>query len=249
MTRLFAPRILQHLAQLTASRVLLAFDYDGTLAPIVANRELAGMRDETLSLFRELCELYPCAVISGRAKADVGARLAPARVKHVIGNHGLEPGENLSEFAAEIALMRPLLEAALAKYPGVELEDKLYSLAIHYRGSRQRRSARAAIYAALSALPLPLRIVPGKLVANVIPARAAHKGDALMDVCRWEMAECALYVGDDVTDEDVFRNDESGRVFTVRVGYARRSAAKYFLRNQLETDALLAKLLEFRRQP
>ena len=246
MRRLFAARNLELLAQLAWSNVLLAFDYDGTLAPIVSDRELAGMRSKTGQLFRKVCQLYPCAVISGRSKADVSRRLADAAVKYVIGNHGLEPGRDLSEFATEIALVRPQIERALEHCQGVEVEDKTYSLAVHYRKSRQKRLARAEIHGAVSALPVAMRIVAGKLVVNAVPERAANKGDALLELRERETADIAFYVGDDVTDEDVFTLDQPGRLFTVRVGLSKTSAAKYFLRDQSEMDALLEKLVDLR---
>lgn len=246
MKRLFAKQNLDLLAQLAWSNVLLAFDYDGTLAPIVADRDLAKMRAKTAQLLCKVCQLYPCAVISGRSKADVSPRLGSARVKYVIGNHGLEPGRDLSEFASEIALVRPRLELALSRCQGVELEDKIYSLAVHYRKSRQKRQARSAIRDAVLALPLAMRIVTGKLVVNVVPGRAANKGDALLDLREQEAANTAFYIGDDVTDEDVFTLDQPGRLFTVRVGRSKASAAKYFLRDQREMDTLLAKLVELR---
>jgi trehalose 6-phosphate phosphatase len=237
---------LRLLADLTRTRALLAFDYDGTLAPIVADRELAVMRDRTQTLFSEICELYPCAVISGRSKADVAFRLGGAQVKHIVGNHGLEPGNNLGEFEREVAIVRPLLALALAPFRGVDIEDKGYSIAIHYRRSRQKRIARSAIHAAVEALPLPMRVVGGKLVVNVVPVRAANKGDALVAIKATEAAESALYVGDDVTDEDVFEVGQSTGLFTVRVGRSKRSAAQYFLRDQREIDVFLAMLVELR---
>ena len=246
MRRLFAKQNLELLAQLAWSKVLLAFDYDGTLAPIVADRELAKMRANTAQLLGKVCQLYPCAVISGRSKADVGPRLGNARVKYLIGNHGLEPGRDLSEFASEIASVRPQLELALSHCQGVELEDKIYSLAVHYRKSRQKRQARSAIRDAVLALPVAMRIVTGKLVVNVVPERAANKGDALLELREREAANTAFYIGDDVTDEDVFTLDQPGRLFTVRVGRSKASAAKYFLRDQREMDALLAKLVDLR---
>ena len=246
MRRLFAKQNLELLAQLAWSNVLLAFDYDGTLAPIVADRELAKMRANTAQLLGKVCQLYPCAVISGRSKADVAPRLGNARVKYLIGNHGLEPGRDLSEFAGEIALVRPQLELALSHCQGVELEDKIYSLAVHYRKSRQKRQARSAIRDAVLALPLAMRTVTGKLVVNLVPERAANKGDALLELREQEAANTAFYIGDDMTDEDVFTLDQPGRLFTVRVGRSKASAAKYFLRDQREMDALLAKLVELR---
>ncbi|MFM2420090.1 MAG: hypothetical protein RL385_4813 [Pseudomonadota bacterium] len=236
------------LAQLAWSRVLVAFDFDGTLAPIVANREEARMRARTSELFSKVCSLYPCAVISGRSQPDVSARLGAAPIKYVIGNHGLEPGASLDEFEEEIAQARVSLEETLAGTAGVDLEDKRYSLALHYRRSRNKRLARSAILSAVAALPVRMRVVPGKLVVNVVPERAPNKGDALLELRKAEQADTALYVGDDVTDEDVFELDQPGRLLTVRVGDSRSSAAAYFLRDQNEMDRLLAKLIALREK-
>jgi trehalose 6-phosphate phosphatase len=231
------------LAQLAFSRVLLAFDFDGTLAPIVERPSGARMRRETSTLFARLCKLYPCAVISGRQKADVASRLGKAKVRHVIGNHGLEPGASLEDYEAEIRATKPHLLQALGRAPGVELEDKRYSLALHYRRARQKRKARAAILGAVAALPSAMRVIPGKLVINVVPERAPNKGDALLELRALEHADTALYVGDDVTDEDVFELDQPGRLLTIRVGESQSSAATYFLRDQRAIDSLLARLV------
>lgn len=236
------------LAQLAWSRVLVAFDFDGTLAPIVSARDDAGMRTRTRELFEHVCGLYPCAVISGRSKADVASRLGSAQIKYVIGNHGLEPGSGLSEFEGEVRRARTLLDESSLGLLGIDLEDKRYSLALHYRRSRNKRAARAQILTAIAALPVAMRVVPGKLVVNVVPARAPNKGEALLELRGVEGADTALYVGDDVTDEDVFELDQPGRLLTVRIGESRSSAAAYFLRDQREMDRLLAKLAALRQK-
>ena len=227
------------LDQLAWSNVLLAFDFDGTLAPIVADRHRAEMRPRTARLFARVCERYPSAVISGRAKADVARRLAGARVRFLIGNHGLEPGTRLGTFSREVEKARPMLEAALAGRPGIDIEDKRYSLAVHYRRAREKTRARDAIRRAVAALPVPMRVIPGKLVINVVPEAAPSKGDALVALRERADADVAMYIGDDVTDEDVFRLDQPGRLFTIRVGRSRTSAARYYLRQQREIDVLL----------
>src|SRR5690349_15297415 len=73
---LFAPREMEMLADFARSNVLLAFDYDGTLAPIVDHPRDAVMRPETKALLRQVTRLYPCTVISGRSRADVRQRLS-----------------------------------------------------------------------------------------------------------------------------------------------------------------------------
>src|SRR5690606_23210393 len=137
-------------------------------------------------LLEAASKLYPCAVISGRARGDVATRLGSIDVKYVVGNHGIEPAPDLSAFEREVAVARPLLTESLVAHPGVEIEDKRYSLAVHYRAARWKRAARAAIAAAVAALPRPMRVIPGKLVANVVPAGARHKGTTLLELQRQE---------------------------------------------------------------
>ncbi len=246
MKYLLAKGNLGALAGIAHCRVLLAFDFDGTLAPIVSDRDAAFMRPATSALLTELCTRYPCAIISGRSRSDVEARLGDARVKHVVGNHGAEPWANMAALEKETAVVRDLLTVALAKVQGVDVEDKRYSLAIHYRAANAKGSARAAIQRAVRALPVCMRQVGGKMVLNLVPASAPHKGNALVDLRAAEEADVALYVGDDVTDEDVFGLEQPERLLGVRVGSSRRSAAKYYLRTQAEVDPLLANLLALR---
>jgi trehalose 6-phosphate phosphatase len=145
-----------------------------------------------------------------------------------------------------MAAVRPLIEAALCQHGGLDVEDKQYSLAVHYRNSPAKRRARTAIHRVVATLPVPMRVVPGKLVINILPRGAPHKGHALLELRQREAARMALYVGDDVTDEDVFELEDEGSLVAARVGHSKRSAAPYFLRDQREIDLLLASLLELR---
>jgi trehalose 6-phosphate phosphatase len=247
MKYLLGPPQIERLAGAVERRFLVAFDFDGTLAPIVRDRDAARMRERTSALLQEVCARYPCAVISGRALSDLGRRLDAARVKYAIGNHGSEPHERMEQFAAEIDDVRSHLTAALRSCEGVEIEDKRYSLAIHYRGAPDRARVRRTIDTAVSAYAHRLRKIPGKLVLNLIPVQAPDKGDALLRVVAEEQAEVALYIGDDITDEDVFRLDKPGTLLTARVGEAQFSAARYYLRDQLEIDHLLVRLIALRQ--
>jgi trehalose 6-phosphate phosphatase len=237
------------LEQFAWSNVLLAFDFDGTLAPIVTQPGAAKMRERTRKLVETLCTLYPCAVISGRSVEDVRARMEGMELPFVVGNHGMEPGSNLGAYERITRSMLPSLSAALAEDKGIEIEDKRYSLALHYRKSRAKRSARSLVTRAIAALDVPVRVVPGKQVFNVLPEGAPHKGTALLALRARAHADTAIFVGDDVTDEDVFTIDEPGRLLSIRVGVNKRSAAPYCVESQREIDALLARLVELRRDP
>jgi trehalose 6-phosphate phosphatase len=231
------------------SRIVLAFDFDGTLAPIVARPDDASMRANTRARLAALADRYPCAIISGRSRADVRGRVAGIRLAAVIGNHGVEPAEGMATHAEVVARWRPVLEAQLGSVPGVEVESKGYSVAIHYRRSRAKRAAKAAIHAAIEMLHGAPRVIGGEQVLNIIPAGAPHKGIALQRLRAELGVDTALYVGDDVTDEDVFALDEPGRLLSVRIGRSTVSAAPYYLRDQFEIDGLLDRLLELRADP
>jgi trehalose 6-phosphate phosphatase len=138
------------------------------------------------------------------------------------------------------------LARALEAQRGVEIEDKRYSFAVHYRKSLQKQRARAAIEAAVHELGEPMRIIGGKLVVNVVPAGAPHKGDALSLLRKKSRAQAAIFVGDDITDEDVFELKRPGKLLGIRIGRTRRSAAEFYLRDQPEIDRLLAALIKLR---
>lgn len=233
-------------ALLGSSKTLLAFDYDGTLAPIVDDRDEAGMRPHTRALLVAVSHAYPLAVISGRARDDVKKYLRGVHTRYVVGNHGLDRGHESPELVAALEEPRAKLTHLVARFPGVELEDKRYSLTVHYRHAADKDAVRAAVLGLLERLVTPVRIIPGKCVLNVVLEGTPHKGDAVLALSAAEGAERVLYVGDDATDEDVFRLECGGLLFTVRVGRAPHSAAQWFLADQPELDVLLGCLLAAR---
>jgi trehalose 6-phosphate phosphatase len=238
---ILSPEGRRALREVLEARGLLAFDFDGTLAPLTPRRDEAALLPGTSRLLATLCAARPCAVITGRPVRDVQARLGVVRPWAVVGNHGLEPGPLLPRASTELRAALPALWRSLEDEPGLELEDKVSTASIHYRRSLRRRPARLRILSAVGQAAPPLRAVPGKLVVNVVPAWAPGKGDALKALTRRHGTHAALYVGDDCTDEDAFR---AVGVLGVRVGRQARSAARAFLRARPEVDLLLEALLE-----
>jgi trehalose 6-phosphate phosphatase len=233
------------LQQFAWSNVLVALDYDGTLAPIVSRPERAALRPETRRLLHDVSRLYPVVVISGRAQADVVPKLVGTGVTEVIGNHGIEPRHTMADYLAQVRRWLPVLRARVEALQGVWVEDKTYSVAIHYRQSRRKKLALPEILAAARTLG-EIRLIGGKQVVNILPTDAPHKGIALEKARDRLRCDTALYVGDDETDEDVFGLDQPGRLLGVRVGPKRASEAAYYLRNQRALDELLAELLRLR---
>jgi trehalose 6-phosphate phosphatase len=227
------------------SNVLLAFDFDGTLAPLVSAPARAAMRPSTRHLLMRLSKLYPCVVITGRARGDALGRLRGIEVCRVVGNHGAEPSPGGAAMRRRVRRWLPLLTRRLSGHQGVVVEDKGFSLAIHYRRARRRIAARRAILTAAASLA-DARIIGGKLVVNVVVSDAPHKGLALERERSHFGCDTVIYVGDDETDEDVFQLDRPGRLLSVRVGRKASSAASYYLRGQGEIDRLLRTLIEAR---
>ena len=226
-------------------RVLLAFDFDGTLAPIVRDPDAAAMRPRTAALLAETATHYPCVVISGRSRADVVKKVSHIPLRAVIGNHGMEPARELRAARRLAALWHRRLASSLPRIPGVIIEDKGASLAIHYRRARSRGEVRRLVLVAVAELA-GARIVEGKMVVNVLPANAPNKGTAVVRLCKRLRCEATIYVGDDDNDEDAFALAGTNRLLGIRVGRSPRSQAAYFLPGQADIDRLLARLIEVR---
>lgn len=228
------------------SNVLLALDYDGTLAPIAPTPRGARMRAETRRLLAEAARLYPCVVISGRALADLSRRLDGIPLWYLFGNHGLEPAAATAPHTAAVQEWVQRLRAQLPAELGIEVEDKTHTLTIHYRHAPDKRRARAAIDKALDAIP-EARALGGADAVSVLPAGGADKGVALQQARRQFACDTAIYVGDDDTDETAFRSDEDSRLLAIRIGRADGSHARYHLESQAEMDALLHRLIDIRK--
>jgi trehalose 6-phosphate phosphatase len=160
----------------------------------------------------------------------------------------MEPSPDLRAALWLVAFWQAQLATALPRIPGVRIEDKGPSLAIHYRMARARSAVRRHILIAAADLH-GARIVEGKMVVNVLPADAPDKGTALVRLSKRLRCPSAIYVGDDENDEDVFALASQGRLLGVRVGRSRRTQAAYFLPSQTSVDQLLQVLLVARTSP
>jgi trehalose 6-phosphate phosphatase len=195
-----------------------------------------------------LATVAPVAVITGRSLADIRDRLG-FEPHFIVGNHGLEgvPGwEHDAERHRQLCgQWLRTLTAALTDHtifdPGIRIESKAYSISVHYRLARNKSKAEMQLAELFGKLEPPVRVMAGKCVFNLLPQDAADKGVALQKLMQLSGAASAIYVGDDVTDEDVFRLNRR-EVLTVRIGYANDSAAEFYLRHRLQMFRLLDEL-------
>ncbi|MES2887652.1 MAG: trehalose-phosphatase [Pseudomonadota bacterium] len=248
MKHLFTPPGEQALAAVLSLQPLLAFDFDGTLAPIVARPDDAKVSAAVAQQLRQLAVLRPVAIVTGRMVADVRPRLG-FEPHYIIGNHGAEDPENplppLSGVALDGLRQRILMQGQALQDAGVSVEDKGYSLALHYRLARDRELAQVSIQSVLEGIEGDPRLQTfgGKCVMNVVVAGAPDKGDAVLTLVQRTGVQAAVFIGDDLNDEAVFERAPV-HWLTVRIGRDDpRSQAKFFLDSHAEVALFLGKML------
>ncbi|NOT22863.1 MAG: trehalose-phosphatase [Nitrospiraceae bacterium] len=235
---------LNDLRALATQSILYAFDFDGTLARISSDRGGVKLSSSTHGWLRELATRAPCAIVSGRALSDLAPRVNGA-VPYLIGNHGLEStltppaALNLAEDICQ-AWMR-YVDTDLArslKIADVEVENKRYTLTFHYRGTQDPARVQKEILLLLNRLTPSPRLIFGKASVNVLPPGTDGKGPAALALMHHLQQTGLFFIGDDDTDEDVFKLSK-GLVMGVRVGRHEESRAKYFINHQGEIEDVL----------
>lgn len=243
----------EKLAELARVPVLLvACDYDGTLAEIAAEPGLAVPSREAMVALRQLADLphTHVAVVSGRALADLAERLGGPRGVLLVGSHGgeFDPGFSRAlprETAALRARLLSEVHALALPVDGALVEEKPASVALHYR--KVSRDALPALLEALERGPASLAGVHRKLGKEVVELSVVptDKGRALATLRQRVGASAALFVGDDVTDEDAFAT-LSGPDVGIKIGPG-DTRAQHRLASPTEAARTLARLAELRR--
>jgi len=247
MQHLFTPAGEAALTAVMQRRPLLAFDFDGTLAPIVARPDEARISQAVLARLKSLAARLPVAIVTGRAVADVRGRLG-FEPRYIVGSHGAEDGLDAGTAAAHAGALNPVrdllgVRGADLAAAGVGVEDKGLSIALHYRLAREQARARMLILEVLAQPGLSVQVFAGKMVVNVMAPDAPDKADAVRALVARSGASCALFAGDDVNDEPVFVSAPPDWL-TIRIGRDDpASRARFFLDSPAEMAMLLERML------
>lgn len=219
----------------TVSPRLVALDFDGVCAPIVATpgdaRMLPAVR-EALTLLQGM-DGVRVALVSGRSLDDLRAVAKPDDDLLLVGSHGAETAagdaepEPLLDEAEQELLARVRREVAdvVASHEGTHLEDKPAGVVLHTRRA-SRDQARAATETLLEQVPWPsgVHLRKGKEVVE-LSVLSADKGEALLRLKDLTGCRAVLYVGDDVTDEDAFGLlDQNAHDVAIKVGPGQTAA-------------------------
>jgi trehalose 6-phosphate phosphatase len=202
----------------------LFLDFDGVLAPIVDRPEDAVPLPETRAELERLVGRYALvAVVSGRAGADVEARLGVEDII-CVGSHGLELEPQADRWRRTLAAF-----AADAPWPQGEIENKGLAVAFHFRDRPDEREAvRELDGIAETARDEGLVARYGRKILEVLPPVGSHKGTAVRRLIEEYDLRRALAAGDDTTDIDSFAALD-GLEVAVRVAVASPEAPQALL--------------------
>ncbi len=213
---------------LATERLGVISDFDGTLSPIVDNRDQAEPLPENRDMLIELQKTLPLVgVISGRSVQDLYSRLELPGIVYV-GNHGLERlVDGQIELAPEAKPFRGALETIVDTFelaPGMEFDDKGASISIHYRNANDPDTIKADYSDELQSLAeeYGLELFSGRMVFELRPPVPINKGSALEGLVEEYKLDGVIYLGDDTTDIDAFkaarRLREAGKSYALSLG-------------------------------
>ncbi|GAB2862686.1 bifunctional alpha,alpha-trehalose-phosphate synthase (UDP-forming)/trehalose-phosphatase [Hymenobacter ruber] len=232
---------------------LLLLDYDGTLVNFHANPQRAQPDQELRLLLRALSDnpQNRVVIISGRDRNTLEKWLGDLHVDF-IAEHGVwlrAAGDEWSLFQA----MRndwkrellPVLELYVARTAGSFIEEKDYSLVWHYRSVDEElgavRARELLNHLTFMTSNTDLQVMEGNKVLEIKNA-GINKGTAATRWLSYYSPDFILALGDDRTDEDTFRALPA-EAFTVRVGSAPHSSARFHVESPTEVRQLLRKLI------
>lgn len=219
--------------------VLVATDFDGTIAPTVEHPDLAQVNDKAISALLGLAvqTSVKVAIVSGRPYRDL-ERLLPESDKLIlIGEHGNDYGRQHGS-DPRVAQVATKLDEIAARLEGSYVELKNNSVGFHWRRATSDPGNAVAAVERLANAHGEFSVLKGKkLIELSLVTRT--KGDAVGELA--ENADGAVFFGDDTTDETVFEILRPGDV-GVKVGEG-PTAASYHIRDVDEVADLLEMLL------
>jgi trehalose 6-phosphate phosphatase len=195
------------------TRLGLVTDVDGTISPLVDDPDAARITPRSRELLAGLRDrIALVAALSGRSARDVQAIVDLPGIQ-LIGNHGMEWWrDGQIEIAPAAMAYRPALEAVAnaartQHIPGVFVEDKGVSLAIHYRRAADPAAAAERLAGPLSVLADAhhLKFSQGNMIFELRPPVEINKGSAFRQLIETHHLDAAVYLGDDTTDLDALR--------------------------------------------
>lgn len=266
-------------------RYCLFLDIDGTLADFTLNPKDSFIPATTLTLLQNIQDYgVKIAAVTGRSLAEAKQMLAPLSLP-IAATHGLEidfedneSNNNMSVSSvdsAELAAIKQALIRSCLRYDDFIIEDKPYSVALHYRQNPALADIAYRIITTIVKNHGDWIVKQGKYVWEIAP-KDADKGSAILTLLKKFQANnrlCPIFIGDDITDETGFMAVQGDKHMTERsrfiqnnepredskppikgmgmkVGYdgTEPTSAHYYVNNIFEVTVLLESFLKFCQQ-
>lgn len=244
------------LAKLGGKKPVVFLDYDGTMTPIVERPEDAILDDKMKQVTKELSKKCIAGIVSGRDRLDVQKRVDLDNLYYA-GSHGFdiigpdgfakihEEGENFINILDKV---EQDLNKSLKDIEGSQVERKKFSIATHYRRVKSDADVEKVKQVVDGILGRydSLKKSGGKMVIEIQPDIDWHKGKALRWLLRALKLEkdhvVPLYIGDDLTDENAFREINEDGIAILVSDEEKETAAHYLLADTSAVRAFLKKL-------
>jgi len=244
------------LKNIAGRKIALFLDFDGTLVPIQKDPEQCFLSKKLKAQLLALSNSQCCylIILSGRSLSDIKKRIG-IRGIYYGGNHGLDiSGPNL-RFTHPKALASKLtlkhialrLRKAITNIEGAWLEDKKFTLSLHYRSVKKEKVILIKkVFQTVANEFIEekrLNVIKGKKVIELTPNVPWNKGSAVLWLLKQLKDKCRpLYVGDDQTDETAFKSLHRKGI-AIRIGKSKKTAANYYLKGHWEVPRLLTEIL------
>ena len=242
---------------LTSRKKKLVFlDFDGTLVSIAESPSAVRVDPRTKNVLRTLSadDHVQLVIISGRPLNEL-RRYLHLKNAVIVGNHGLEingRGMQLPPNAKKSRKMKKLIgilsqkfKMAFACYPGIWVEDKHYTMSIHFRKLPRGQGAifwELVWFFRQKYKKYPISWMRGKKVMEIRPSIFWGKGETVNYLMGKFPRAVPVAIGDDKMDEEMFRALKGRGGVSVRVGYSRSSLADYYLSSPYDVKVFLQKL-------
>lgn len=236
----------------SSSRPLIILDYDGTLTPLVSNPKDAKPSKVLKAMLTKLAEKATVAIVSGRSQKDLDAWLGRQPVT-LVAEHGLATrsqdrddwelkNSEAPHYWQEVIL--PSLEKFAKKTPGATVEQKKSALVWHYRNATPYMANKNLVTLRRALRPFikenKLEMTSGNKILEIRP-KGINKGVIARELVRRHSSDFTLAIGDDTTDEDMFKRLAAKQHTTIKVGRG-VSAAKYRVGTTEQVLSLLEEL-------
>ena len=208
------PTAMEALAE-DPSRAGLVLDFDGVLSPIVEDPATSAMPDRVAAILTRLTRVLGLlAIMSGRPAEFLADRVRVPGIP-LLGSYGIEQFRDgvrridpeAEKWLSHVREAGQALRTQWADSPGIRVEEKSVSVAVHWRQAPDQAAAAAEVrrVTAPVAAETDLALEPGKLVEELRPPIRVDKGSAISALLAGKQLTVAVYVGDDLGDIPALR--------------------------------------------